>query len=349
MVASGRALSPRTVLWGFLAAFSALAILGAFVGVERVVAGLAAADAGTAAAAPVAVALWLVSWGLSLYVALRTLGVDVTPTRAVLTYASATFLNGLTPFAQVGGEALSAVVISRSTGAEYETGLAAVTAVDIVNLLPSPLFALAGAVALVAAGTRSAALGPAALAILGVSTAMVAAGALAWRFRSRVERSLTRVGVGAATAANRLAGRPTPVDAVRLARRIESFLAGTGRVFGRRRRLATCLGLSTAGWACLVAALWLSLRAVGYPAPAGLVTFVLPVGMLAIAIPLPGGVGGVEAALVGLLVTVGGVPVAGATAGVLLYRGVSYWLPLLFGGVVTAALTVETRTTARRR
>lgn len=59
--------------------------------------------------------------------------------------------------------------------------------------------------------------------------------------------------------------------------------------------------------------------------------------------PLPGGVGGIEAALVGLFVAVGGVPVVHATAAVVLYRGVTYWIPLLFGGVVTAALAVEER------
>ena len=346
---TGPSVSLRLVLVGFLAAFAALTLLGAAAGVEHVVDALAAADPRTVGVALGATALWLTSWGLSLYVALRTLGVDVTPGRAVLVYASATFLNGLTPFAQVGGEALSAAVISRSTDAEYETGLAAVTTVDVVNLVPSPALALAGAVSLVAAGAHTSALRSAAFALLGASTALAVAGALTWRFRPRVERSVVHAGVGVAGVANRLAGRTTPVDAARLTRRIETFLAGTERVFGRRRRLAVCLGLSAVGWTCLMLAFWLSLRAVGSPTPLALVIFVLPVGMFAIVIPLPGGVGGVEAALVGLLVAVGSVPVADATAGVVLYRAVSYWTPLLFGGAVTAALTVASRAPGHRR
>ena len=341
--------SPRTVLGGFLAALLVLTALGAIVGVDGVVDGLAATDPRVAAAALGVAALWLVVWGLSLYVALRTLRVAVTPQRAVLVYASATFLNGLTPFAQVGGEALSAAVISRSTDATYETGLAAVTSVDLVNLVPSPLIALVGLVSLVAAGEPIPELRLAATTVLGVSMAAAVAGILAWRFRTDVGRSVARVGVRAVAAANRLTGRVMPVDVARLTGRIESFLDGVGRVFGHRRRLLVCLGLSTVGWGCLLAAFWLSVRAVGHPVPIDLVAVVLPVGMLAIAVPLPGGVGGIEAALVGLLVAVGEVPVAGATAGVVLYRGVTYWAPLLFGGAVTAALTVEARVRTRHR
>jgi uncharacterized protein (TIRG00374 family) len=46
----------------------------------------------------------------------------------------------------------------------------------------------------------------------------------------------------------------------------------------------------------------------------------------------PGGLGFVEAGLVGTL-TVAGVPSGDALAATLLYRIVAYWLPLLAGGV----------------
>lgn len=340
--------SPRTVLGGFLAAFLVLTVLGAVVGIESVVAGLARTDLRVATSALGAAALWLVMWGLSLYVALRTLGVGITPRRAVLVYASATFLNGLTPFAQIGGEALSAVVISRSTDADYETGLAAVTTVDLVNLVPSPLFAVAGVASLVAAGERTSEFRIAAIMIIGASVAAAAVGIFVWRFRTDVGRSLIRVSVGAVAATNRLTGRVMPVDTSHLTERMESFFNEVGRVVGHRRGLMACLGVSIIGWACLVLAFWLSLRAVGQPVPVGLVAFVLPVGMLAIVVPLPGGVGSIEAALVGLLIAVGGVSVASATAGVVLYRGVTYWASLLFGGAVTAVLTVKARARHRR-
>ncbi|ESP86963.1 lysylphosphatidylglycerol synthase transmembrane domain-containing protein, partial [Candidatus Halobonum tyrrellensis] len=164
-----------------------------------------------------------------------------------------------------------------------------------------------------------------------------------WRARDDAGRAAVRVAVAAVAAANRVTGRVLPVDPSRLAARVASFLGGVERVVGNRRCLATCLGLSAAGWTALVAAFWLSMRAVGHPVSVGLAAFVLPVGLLAVAVPLPGGVGGVEAALVGLLVGAGGLPVGGATAGVVLYRVATYWAPMAVGGVVTAALAAESR------
>lgn len=335
--------SPRTVVVGFVAALVVLAALGTVVGFGGVVASLAEAEPWSAAAALAAAAVWLCSWGVSLFVVLRTLGVSVSLPRSILVYASATFFNGLTPFAQLGGEALSAAVLTRSADVEYETGLAAVAAVDVVNLIPSPLFALFGVLALAATGTQFSEFGFAATTLLLASTAVAAVGAFAWYFRDDVGPTLVRLSVKAVAAVNRVTGRGRRIDPARLRHQVESFVGGLGHVFGQRRRLAVCLALSSLGWTALVVALWVSLRAVGYPVSVAVAAFVLPVGMLAIVMPLPGGVGGIEAALVGLLVAVGGVPVVHATAAVVLYRGVTYWIPLLFGGVVTAALAVEER------
>jgi hypothetical protein len=336
----------RTVAVGFLVALAVLAALGAVVGVAPVVAALADADSTAVLAALAATAVWLCAWGTSLFVALRTLDAPVCLPRAILVYASATFFNGLTPFAQVGGEALSAAVLSRSTDVEYETGLAAITAVDVVNLLPSPAFAVVAGVSLVVAGHEVPDVPLLATAAVGVLGVTIVTGLLVHHFRPGADRTLARIGVRAVVAATRTAARLLSLDASGLSRRVDSFLRGVRRVFGRRRALALCVALSVVGWFALVLAFWFSLRAVSHPVSLGLVAFVLPVGMVAVAVPLPGGVGSVDVALIGLLTAVGGVPSTAATAGVILYRGVTYWLPLLFGGGASVGLTVEAR---RRR
>lgn len=269
---------------------------------------------------------------------LRTLAVEISVPKALLAFASATFLNGLTPFAQVGGEALSAAVVSRATGARYETCLAGVAAVDLVNLVPSALFAAVRVAWIVAAGGPTAEVRLAVAALAGVVAVVAALGGLAWRFRDGVGAGTVAAGVRLIAAANRLTARVTRVDPAAVGRRVETLFDGFERLSADRRRLAVCLSLSALGWLFLVAALWLSLRAVGYAVPVAGVCFVLPVAMLAVAVPLPGGVGGVEAALVGLAVGALGVPPAAATAAVLLYRGATYWLPLALGGAATAAL-----------
>jgi len=59
--------------------------------------------------------------------------------------------------------------------------------------------------------------------------------------------------------------------------------------------------------------------------------------------PLPGGLGGLEAAFITLLVPTAGVPASVATAGVLIYRGATYWLPILVGGGVATVLGSRAR------
>jgi putative heme transporter len=102
------------------------------------------------------------------------------------------------------------------------------------------------------------------------------------------------------------------------------------------RRPATLLA-ALAWWAFDIAALAAAFHAFGTaPAPAVLVMSYF-VGMLGNLLPLPGGVGGVEGAMIGALVAFG--ERAGpAVVAVLAYRLVSFWLPTLVGAPAYLAL-----------
>jgi uncharacterized membrane protein YbhN (UPF0104 family) len=73
------------------------------------------------------------------------------------------------------------------------------------------------------------------------------------------------------------------------------------------------------------------------------VLFAIPLGNLAGAAPLPGGLGSIEAAFVAILAPTTGVPAATVTAAVLIYRGVIYWLPVLVGGIAATRFGVSLR------
>jgi uncharacterized membrane protein YbhN (UPF0104 family) len=110
-------------------------------------------------------------------------------------------------------------------------------------------------------------------------------------------------------------------ESVYEARRV---LREPGHVFG-------ALLASMAITACFAAALYLSAHAVAVPLSVIQAFYVMTVGVAAGAItPVPGGLGGVEAGLVAALLSVG-VPAAPALAVALLYRLVSYWLPIIPG------------------
>jgi len=78
--------------------------------------------------------------------------------------------------------------------------------------------------------------------------------------------------------------------------------------------------------------LWASFRAFGNSPPLAIITIAYLVGLLGGLIPIPGGIGGVDAGLVGTLVLYG-VALTPATSAVLAYRTIFLWVPVLTGAV----------------
>ena len=134
----------RTTLVGFAGALCVLAVLLWFVGVGDVVSALSMASPPVLVVIVVVATCWLTAWGLSLRTVLGVLGAPITIPSAVLVFAGATFANNVTPFGQAGGEPVSALLVSRASDSEYETGLAAIASVDALNFVPSIALALVG-------------------------------------------------------------------------------------------------------------------------------------------------------------------------------------------------------------
>ncbi len=98
----------------------------------------------------------------------------------------------------------------------------------------------------------------------------------------------------------------------------------------RQRRLGL-LG-APAWWGFDIAVLWASFQAFGEPPPTAVLVIAYFTGMLANALPLPGGIGGVEGGMIGALVGFG-VPGGLALVAVLTYRAFSFWLPTIPGAI----------------
>jgi uncharacterized membrane protein YbhN (UPF0104 family) len=117
---------------------------------------------------------------------------------------------------------------------------------------------------------------------------------------------------------------------------------------GVRATLATLSrdGAATAGavawWAFDNAVLLAALYAFGFHAGIAAVVMAYLVGMLANALPIPGGLGAVDGGLLGALVLYG-VPAAPAAAAVLVYRAIALWLPAAIGAVSAARLRSANR------
>jgi uncharacterized protein (TIRG00374 family) len=83
-------------------------------------------------------------------------------------------------------------------------------------------------------------------------------------------------------------------------------------------------------WAFQVAVLWASFRAFGEAPPLAVLTQAFFVGMFGNLLPMPGGVGGVEGGMIAALAGFG-VDAGQAVVAVLLFRAVTFWLPMIPG------------------
>ncbi|MFB6143102.1 MAG: YbhN family protein [Halorientalis sp.] len=327
-----------TVL-GFLAALAVLAVLFWLVGVGAVVGALADARLPLVALLVPVAAGWLAAWGLALYTVLRALDAPISAPRAVLVFSAAVFSNNVTPFGQAGGEPLSALLISEAADTEYETGLAAIASVDTIHFLPS--------VGLAAVGLTTVLLGSVApgrnlriaAAVVGaLVVAIPVAAYLGWRYRYELEGAVVRGLTPLLTTLGRVVPRVDPPTAADIEHRIEGFFEAIDRVAASRTTLLTAVGFSLLGWVGLAGSLWVATLALGHPITYAAAMVVVPVGAIASITPLPGGLGGIEAAFIVLLVSTTGIPAAAASAAVILHRSATYWLPTLVGGATAAAL-----------
>ncbi|SIR72911.1 lysylphosphatidylglycerol synthase transmembrane domain-containing protein [Natronorubrum thiooxidans] len=336
----------RAFLLGAFGTIAVFAVLLFVVGARRVVDSLLSADPSLVAVTFALAICWLAAWSLMLRTVLVTLGVTIPVAKAFFVYSGAVFANNVTPFGQAGGEPVAALLISKVSDSRYETGLVGIASVDVLNVVPSISLIFVG----VAYYATTAAIGErletaVSSAVVLISAVVLVIG-LIWRYHGtiidrlpaivapRLERlGLERLGL------ERFDSQTLEAD---LADRLQRFFENIERVAVDRWRLVAVVGLSLAGWLFQTAALMAAFAALGYSVPPYVLLFVIPLANLAGAAPLPGGLGGIEAAFVTLLVPTTGVEASAVTAAVLIFRGAIYWMPVLIGGVSVSAFGVRT-------
>jgi len=315
------------------------------VGIGEILDALAGIDPAYLLAILSVVLAWLFCWGLALRTVLSALDAPLSVWMSGPVFAGAVFSNNVTPFGQAGGEPVSAYLISRAADSEYETGLAAIASVDALHFVPSLAYAATGLV-YVLAGTpefgRNLAFAATTLTVLVVG--LPTGAYLAWRFRQRLERAVVRLVTPVVRAVGRVVPRRSPPEAADIERRIDGFFEAIDRVATSRTTLLTALGFSALGWLAQCLSLWLSVSALGGASvPFPVVLLVVPMAAVAGMTPLPGGLGGVEAVQVALLVSTTGLSASVASAAVLVHRGATYLLPTVLGGGVAFALGLGDR------
>ena len=194
--------------------------------------------------------------------------------------------------------------------------------------------------------------GPAAagVALNGLLTMGILVAVVAVAGGSRPGAAVVAAGVAAVTVAGvtarRAESRPRMnriADRLRLRPSLSVFADALDTVVVgdvRGRDLAAAAAGVTAAWVCELTALWFAVAAVGHPLPLAAIALGLGAANAAAAFPhTPGGVGVVEVAMTAAFVAAG-VDAGVALGGVLAYRIVGFWMPVVAGAGLLAADTV---------
>ncbi|MFB6125752.1 MAG: lysylphosphatidylglycerol synthase transmembrane domain-containing protein [Halolamina sp.] len=322
---------------GFLAGLALGATALWVVGPTAVTDALAAAQTEYVMLAAGLVAVALTLWGVSLWVVLRSSGTVVGVGRACWLFLGSVFLNSVTPFGQVGGDLPSGYLLARDRGLPSEAGVAAIAGVNTVNKLAGIALGVVGTLAVGALGSLATVRGAVVWSLVAVATVGVAA--VAWRHRRELVDGLTVLLAPPLRRLTAVVPRVEPTTGRGVRSRLDGFVRTLERI-GTPRTVAVVVLLGGAGQLAVSATLWAALRALGAAVPMAAALVAIPVARLAGTTPTPGGLGGVEVALVGVLVAVTGVGTIQAGAAAVLYRAVSFWLPLLPGGVAVGTVFV---------
>lgn len=280
-------------------------------------------------------------WAESMRRVLIAAGGHLGPVRGFAAYGTGMLAKQILPMGNTGGIAIMAYAIGREADLDLDRSLAVVTIGDFLGLLSTLVLAFIGIgyVVLTLPPSRLVDAALVGVALVGLVFIILAVMLLYWRSLLRrlvlaVARVL-RLSVGRIS--NRVSSKLSPrsVDSG-----IERYFATFDAAATDRRAMMIAAGLAMLGWTLFAVPLYTSATAVGESIAFGLVLFVVPVGGLATAVPLPGGIGGVEFAVTGMLLAVTAIEPAVAAAIVLLYRLCVYWFLILIGaGSLTVTAT----------
>jgi uncharacterized protein (TIRG00374 family) len=297
----------------------------------------------------VAILAALACWSEATRRLFRAVGVDVPRHRAFLAYGAGAFGKQVLPMGNAGGPAVMAYAFDREVRLGYSRTLAVVVTAEFLSLVASVSMALAGVGLLLALDPSAARLRWLGVGVLVVAVGLVVLGLVLWYRRHRV--TLAVVGLAhllypiVNRLSPRLADRVHPDD---VTGSVERCYASIDAVTADRTAVASGFGLTMLGWVCFAIPLYTAARALGVPLSIALVLVLVPTAGLLTVVPLPGGLGGFELALTGLLTALAGLDLAAAGAIVILYRLCSFWFFVLVGGLCAAASTVGVRDLSTR-
>lgn len=286
-------------------------------------------------------ALGTIFMGLVLYTVSRGAGLTVGPVESIFLNTTVNLVNNFTPFGQASGLPAGGLVMSRWTGSSFEDCLAALSMKELVGLTPGILVMLFG-------GSYIALYNPvipdqirSLVAVFTVSIAVfVIIVGLVYRNPDPAKRLIHRF----VAALNRGLGYLpwiSAVDETEVRERVDSFTASVDRISSDKPIVIIAATFTTLATVTQGVLLWIALEGVGMDVSLVLIIFIVPVSLLASAIPTPGGSGGIEGAQILLILAMTSGGRAQIITAVIITRGLLYWTPIVVGSLTLAGIQLK--------
>ncbi|ERG89749.1 MAG: putative integral membrane protein [halophilic archaeon J07HX5] len=285
-----------------------------------------------------------VATGIALYLIARNVGLGFSPVESVFLNTTAELAHNLTPFGQAGGIPVSGAILSRRTDRPYEECLAALSAKDIVGFVPAiVIFVFGGGYLTAFDRSIPAAFRRYIAAFAVVVTLGVTVGVLVYRYQAAAFRRISRIIAWINRIVARLP-RGSSLDEQEVQARIENFSDSVESVASDPPTVVAASAMTTAAVTAQGILLWLTLTGVGVSITPVVTVFIIPISLLASALPLPGGSGGVEALQTILTVAATGAPGATVLTAVVVSRGLVYWTPIVLGSMTFITMEIREQT-----
>jgi len=277
--------------------------------------------------------LWLFAWSQTLLRLLESRTGDHPDLYFYVVYLAGMFARGLVPGGSISGPAVMAYVVNAYTDIEPERTIAMTTVSELCYWAASMTAAVVG-VGLLAAtdGVAPRAFGLLSIAgLAGLVAVVLAIGAVT--HPTLAKRILRWPLIGLGSALGRVSERasaalsPEAVD-----ERIDNAFEAVRELREQPRATLSAIGYAHAGIVCSSLTLYVALVAMGQSIAPWIPLFVVPIAGLVRGVSvLPGGLGSVEAGMVGLLTLVTPLSAGAAGTAVLLHRLSTFWFRLLVG------------------
>lgn len=244
------------------------------------------------------------------------------------------FVRSVLPAGNVGKGAFVAYTVSRGETTSASQGVAGAASWEFLNMLASAGVASVGLLGVVAAG-RDTGDAPLVLAAFGALLAL-AVGSLSFAVQRR--DLVVSVVLWAARVGRRTLGRLAPrldtsLSRERVRATLDVFLGDIGALVEDRRRLVVALLAAHVTWLLGVVPLYLCLEAVGLAVAPSVVLLAMPLAGFALAVPVPGGIGPMDAALGGIVAVLTGYSLSALASALVLFRVATYGTQVAVGGL----------------